>query len=456
MEKTIKDIVVITGETNPKILLIAPHGVTGDDDNAGKLARAVQKKLGCHAIINEVFRKPKKDDKTGDYEKTDFDKEVANLNFKPDAEKHHNFISILKEKITDPGSTYVFWLHGIDDENLKMEAENLKKPGLKCLVGYGQPNIKNFTMPKERAQDLATLITKKGLLAEPTNGKSKKYRGADPDNMNQYFKQVGGDLSAVQSVQLEFAKEGVRDGKNIAKSASKIAMAISSLTGYETIAEMEPEEALVAEATEKVIEYIKSNHENSIAVGRYLIEKFYDNDFEKGKKGKSVKGASLNVMYERLEKTANAPSKSWFYNAINLAVDDEEYKDDVDYKKLNLSKKIYLTYLNKDEKYLTAKLGLIKEIATKGMSISELLKKIAEIKGKPLVQKIEPMDDEIPSSDAITSMTHEQVSEYKQTSEQKVKDINKQIADLNDKLKKYMEFIDKAEKRLSSSLDKAA
>ena len=43
---------------------------------------------------------------------------------------------------------------------------------------------------------------------------------------------------------------------------------------------MEPEEALVAEATEKVIEFIKSNHENSLTVGRYLIEKFYDDDFD--------------------------------------------------------------------------------------------------------------------------------------------------------------------------------
>ena len=105
--------------------------------------------------------------------------------------------------------------------------------------------------------------------------------------MNQYFKKVGGDLSAVQSVQLEFAKEGVRDGKNIAKSARKIALAISALTGCETIdiAEAEPEEALVAEATEKVIEYIKSNHKNSIAVGRYLIEKFYGDDYDKAKKG---------------------------------------------------------------------------------------------------------------------------------------------------------------------------
>jgi hypothetical protein len=47
MAKTIKEIEVIAGETNPNILLIAPHGVMGNDDNVGKLARAIQKKLGA-------------------------------------------------------------------------------------------------------------------------------------------------------------------------------------------------------------------------------------------------------------------------------------------------------------------------------------------------------------------------------------------------------------------------
>ena len=86
------------------------------------------------------------------------------------------------------------------------------------------------------------------------------------------------------------------------------------------------------------------------------------------RKGKSVRGASLNAMYERLEKTPDAPSRSWFYNTINLAVDDEEYKEDTDYKKLNLSQKIYLTYLNKDEKYHTAQTGVDKGNRHKGMS----------------------------------------------------------------------------------------
>jgi hypothetical protein len=334
----------------------------------------------------------------------------------------------------------------------------LKASNLKCLVGYGQGKGNGNSMDEKKAKDFIKFLNDNNLPTMATHAQSGDYRGAIATNMNQYFKITGGDLAGVQSVQLEFADKEVREGKHIAETAVKVARAISDLLKCQTvnIPEEKEDKTLVMEATEKVMGYIKENHKNSIGVGRYLIEMFYDNNFDFARNGKKVKGKSLNKMLDDLEEKPDTPSKSWFYNTINLAVDAEEFKDDTEYGKLNLSHKIYLTYLNKNEKHREAKLGLIKKIATKGMSISDLLKRIAEIKGKPVLLKVEATEVEIPSSDAISSMTHEQVSGYKQNSEQKVKDINKQIAGLNDKLKKYMEFIDKAEKRLSSSLDKAA
>ena len=94
-----------------------------------------------------------------------------------------------------------------------------------------------------------------------------------------------------------------------------------------------------------------------------------------------------------LQNKANAPSKSWFYNAVNLAVDDKEYEGDEDYKKLNLSHKINLTRLNKKDKYRTHKLGLIKEIAKNGMPIKDLSEKINEIKEPQ--KKVWPSAEEI-------------------------------------------------------------
>lgn len=457
-KKSDRDIEVIEADGNPNILLIAPHGVPGDDDNAGKLARVVQKKLKCHAIINEAFKKPEKDEKSKKYGEPDVANRLADLGYKPHAEEHPFYIKTITDKIENPGDVYVFWLHGIDDDNIKKEAEALNKPDVKCLIGYGQPNEGDFSMPKEQALKFARLLTERGLPAEATHDNSDNYRGVSPNNMNQYFKKVATELSAVKSVQLEFAKEGVRNGTYIAKAGIKIAMAISSLTGCEAydIPEEHPDEKMVNEVTERVIEFIKSNHKNSIAVGRYLIEKFYGDDFNKAKIGKCVRGASFNAMYERLAKTPDAPSKSWFYNAINLAVDDEEYKDDTDYQKLTLSQKIYLTSLNKDEKYFTAKLGLIKEIATKGMKIQALLKKIAEIKGKSVIQAARPEEDEIPSTDTISSMSPREVEKFRQTVEQKAENIKKRIEELNRELEKAQKFIDEADKCLSSPLKHVA
>jgi len=147
--------------------------------------------------------------------------------------------------------------------------------------------------------------------------------------------------------------------------------------------EEEADQALVEEATKVVIDFIEVQHTKSIAVGRYLIEKFYDNDFEYARKGKKVKGKSLNKMLDDLQELPNTPSKSWFYNTINLAVDDKAFKYNPDYGKLNLTQKICLTYLNKKEKYQAPKLDLIKKIAEDEMPIKNLMERIAEIKAQP-------------------------------------------------------------------------
>jgi hypothetical protein len=426
-KKKTKDIQVVNGNVNPNILLIAPHGVKGDDDNAGRLAVAIQKKLDCHAIINEAFKKPEKDDKD-QYGEADIEGRLADLNFIPHAQAHPTFIESITSKITDPGNTHVFWIHGIDDINLAKEAQKRSYGDAKCLVGYGQGNGNGQSMNADKAKQFVNLLTDNDLSTKATHAQSKDYRGVSETNMTQYFKITGGNLAGVQSVQLEFAKEGVRVSKHIAETAVKVARAISDLLKCETvgISEDKPDDDLVKEATDKVIEFVTANHKNSIAVGRYLIEKFYDNNFQYARKGKKVKGKSLNKMLEDLQDKPDTPSKSWFYNTINLAVDSEEFKDDPEYKKLNLSQKIYLTYLNKNEKQRMAKLGLIKEIAKDGMAIKDLSARIAEIKAKP--------QQEWPSTEEIVAMDDGAKKKEKWRAEQRKKTLEKAIQELRAKL----------------------
>ena len=55
-EKHVGEFDIISGTRN--IILVAPHGVPGDDDNTAELTRLLAEKLGCHAVINEVYQKP--------------------------------------------------------------------------------------------------------------------------------------------------------------------------------------------------------------------------------------------------------------------------------------------------------------------------------------------------------------------------------------------------------------
>ena len=54
--KKASPIETISGKT--PILLIAPHGVDGDDDNTGKIARLMAERLNCYAVINEHYQRP--------------------------------------------------------------------------------------------------------------------------------------------------------------------------------------------------------------------------------------------------------------------------------------------------------------------------------------------------------------------------------------------------------------
>lgn len=448
MAKT-KKIEVIEGKTNPNIILVAPHGVKGDDDNAGKLAKAIQKRLGCHAIINEAFKRPedKEDGSIGDF---DAKKGLYDLNYKPHAQAHPTFINNITDKMTEAADTFVFWIHGIDDAHLvDKDAKKFKYENAKCLVGYGQGKGNGKSMDEKRAKAFIKNLKDNDLAAVATHTMSPKYRGAGSNNMNQYFKDPAVNLVDVQSVQLEFAKKGVREGKEIAKAGNKVAKAISELVGCDLVSagEEKADEILVKEATLKVMEFVTANHNNCIAVGRYLIEKFYKNDFDLARKGKKVKGKSLNRMLEDLEKKPDTPSKSWFYNTINLAVDDEEFKNDTEYKKLNLSHKIYLTYLNKKKEYRTAKLGLIKEIAQNGMAIKDLSTQIAEIKAKDKPKQ------EWPSVEDLMKMEEDEIAKQKDKAENRKKAIQNKLDKLNEKLAEQQAKLQKCDLFLSAVND---
>ena len=432
--KAKREIEIIYGNENPNILVIAPHDGNSGNEGTGILARSIGDGLSCHAIINGSYIIPeKKEDGTnGDLDLKEF---KADLSCIDHAKEHTKYIDEITKMLSGQENAYVFWIHGINDDDLSAESEKYGYGEAKCLVGYGQGEGNGNSIEPSKAGNFVKILTEKDLSSVETNGESADFRGASPNHMNQFFKINNDKFTGVESVELRFAKKDVRGGWDSKKTAVKVARAIAELVGCKAVnlSEEKADDELVKEATEKVMEFIDSNYKNNVAVGHYLIEKFYGNDYEKAKKGQKVKGESLHKMLDEIQKEGNAPSKSWFYNAVNLAVDDKEFEGDADYPKLNLSHKIYLTYLNKKDEWNSAKLGLVKEIAKDGMSIEDLTKRIAEIKGKSI--------NELPDPDQIASMDDKDKDRYKKKAVKLKEKLEEQLKALQEELDKCDKII---------------
>jgi hypothetical protein len=220
------DIEKIDGKKN--ILLIAPHGVESepdDDKGTAELTRKIRDILGCTAVINTVFRKPtgKKPEKRNNGTPS-FKAKVLNLNLVKQAEQVPEFISSIKDVVDSEGLTYVFWIHGIKDENITKNTD--------CLIGYGQPNKEeqaHFTSEERTVQELVNQFLANGIKAVKAAANSN-YRGWKTSNMNQWLRLEGYRFEQAQSIQLEFKQTGIRDKDCIKSSSKKIAAAISALT----------------------------------------------------------------------------------------------------------------------------------------------------------------------------------------------------------------------------------
>jgi len=138
----------------------------------------------------------------------------------------------------------------------------------------------------------------------------------------------------------------------------------------------EVDEALVSEAFEYLKVVIGRHlHEAMLDVGQYLIQKFYNNDYDRAREGRKAKGESLRQLILKLqENSGNAPSKTWVYDSIKLAVDEHDFKNFRTYGKLGHSQKVLITHVKEDEK----KRALIEEAAEKDYTVNQLRERIRE------------------------------------------------------------------------------
>ncbi len=118
-------------------------------------------------------------------------------------------------------------------------------------------------------------------------------------------------------------------------------------------------EELITEAYDTITDTFQQYYDKAIfEVGAYLVKTFFDGDFDRARilKQKTSDKDKSELSDDQLMKTESfheltkkfthakigTPSKSWLYNAVKLAVQDNDYENNDEYKQMNVSKKILL------------------------------------------------------------------------------------------------------------------
>ena len=227
------------------LLVISPHspvikGVFENDARTGIIAENIQQVLDCHAIINDLFFKPKGpitkslDDYFLDLYRIDHSQKVA------------GYLSRIESVVKNGAKKYVLWVHGITDDVATAQGQEHASLGLfdeaperlQALIGYGQggdpktgDTRSRYTARQQTVEAFRYQLCTAGLTTLLTHPAGSNYRGRDAKRLNQWFSQQGYGFDRVESMHLELREKGVRDTRaHAVKTAKIIARALGFLT----------------------------------------------------------------------------------------------------------------------------------------------------------------------------------------------------------------------------------
>ena len=500
-ESVQNEIEFISGSNN--ILLVAPHGHHLDDENTGTLTRLVAEQNGCYAIINEVYRKPKK---PNNHVTADKQNKRVNLNRQNQVKTHlkKEFLEPLikyKDEIVEQfGNVFLLWIHGADDASVRddiKEEASVSPEEIKVLFGYGQDadeTQQRHTAQIEKVQKFIDRFNQAGLNAIPANDtirkknadkenvdKQKSFCAWDIHNMNQFFRVGEYHDPNVESTQLEFRMADCRDTDvNIENTARMLAQAISPPVSIE--------DPVAQKAYEKIALIFSQNYEQALMeVGQYIVRTFYggENDIENkpydenfeyaataienARNNDSPLNDSLHRLYAKIsdEKTRNTPSQAWVYNAVRLVIQWHDVKKELKnsfytYRNLLLSHKISLLTV----KDIQEKLALIQEVSKKDFTALSFKKRIADSfakkKNPPPLSTLLKKPEEIVKDDflndiflpALKTKRRNALTSMKTIAEEQSQQVEDEIKDLEESIKRQKQYL-KGYNKVKSKIEKA-
>ena len=227
------------------LLVVSPHspvikGVFENDIRTGIIAENIQQALDCHAIINDLFFKPK-----GPITKS-FENYFLDLYRIDHSKKVHGYLNRIETIVNQGSKTTIVWIHGITDDVAMAQGQEHTSLGLfhkapdklHALIGYGQggdpktgETWSRYSARKETVETLRNRLCAGGLTTILTHPAGSNYRGRDTKRLNQWFNQLGYGFDRVESIHLEIREKGFRDTEaNAVKTAKIITTALGFLT----------------------------------------------------------------------------------------------------------------------------------------------------------------------------------------------------------------------------------
>jgi hypothetical protein len=186
------------------IIVVAPHGYDGDDENTSVIAESIAKNIEAYAVINRGWERS---------QTVDFMLDKADCN-----NVNHCREDVVKEEFLDPilrytkkilsnnPKAYIYYIHGMGNKH-RIYAND---PTLDVIVGFGAGSPNSFTCNIWEKDALCHFLNNKGIVTYEGR-KGGIMSGWSKTNMNQLFRKTYPNHH-VQSMQLEIIHE-LRDSK---------------------------------------------------------------------------------------------------------------------------------------------------------------------------------------------------------------------------------------------------
>ncbi len=186
------------------------------------------------------------------------------------------------------------------------------------------------------------------------------------------------------------------------------------------------DKTIAEQALEDICEIISNQvHNAMLEVGRYLIKTFYGDDYDAAKEKKPIKKNDLATLNKLIKADNNSVmksySKSWLYNSVQYACDEDTFKSFHTYGNLLQSHKVLLFPIED----IDFKRQLIEEIADNNYTVKQLRERLAAHNSPPSTPRV-----------SFTSMTATDLMDMK-------------ISDLKKFQKKAQKNLEAAEKEMN-------